>query len=206
MEKRKIILVGGGGHCKSCIDVIEREDKFTIAGILDKESLTGEKILGYPILGSDQLIEEFANENYCFLITVGQIKSSAIREKIYKTIKKVGGELPVVISPHAIVSKSATLEEGTIVMHSAIVNAAATIGKCCILNTGSLVEHDCKIGNFCHISTTSTINGSVVIGDSCFVGSKAVINNNLNIKGSVIVPSGSRVAVNIDAIGVFKNT
>lgn len=205
MEKRKIILVGGGGHCKSCIDVIEREDKFVIAGILDKESLTGEKILGYPILGSDELIAKFAKENYCFLITVGQIKSSVIREKIYKSIKKAGGELPVVISPHAVVSKYATLQEGTIVMHNAIVNAATTIGKCCILNSASLVEHDCEIGDFCHISTTATINGSVVIGDSCFIGSKAVINNNLKITSSVIVPSGSRVAVSIDTVGIYKN-
>ena len=206
MEKRKIILVGGGGHCKSCIDVIERENKFLIAGILDKESLTGEKILGYPILGSDELIEKLAKENYCFLITVGQIKSPAIRKKIYKTIKKVGGELPVIISPHAIISKYSTLQEGTIVMHNAIVNVATTIGKCCILNSASLVEHDCEIGDFCHISTNTTVNGSVVIGDSCFIGSKVVINNNLNIIGSVIVPSGSRVAVSIDTVGVFKNT
>ena len=35
--KRKIpILIGGGGHCKSVIDVIEQEAKFEIAGIVDK--------------------------------------------------------------------------------------------------------------------------------------------------------------------------
>ena len=33
--KPKLILLGAGGHCKSCIDVIETEGKFTIAGILD---------------------------------------------------------------------------------------------------------------------------------------------------------------------------
>ena len=36
--KKNIILIGGGGHCKSCIDVIEAEDKFEIAGIVDNDT------------------------------------------------------------------------------------------------------------------------------------------------------------------------
>lgn len=204
MEKRKIILVGGGGHCKSCIDVIEKENKFLIAGILDKEDLIGESILGYPILGSDELIEELANKGYNFLITVGQIKSSIVREHIYKSIKKAGGQLPVIISPNAVVSKHANIEEGTIIMHNAMVNAAAKIGKCCILNSASLIEHDCVVGDFCHISTAAIINGSVSIGDSCFIGSNAVINNNINIINDVIIPSGRRVSDNIEEAGIFN--
>jgi hypothetical protein len=47
--KPKIILVGGGGHCHSCIDVIEQEGKFEIAGIVDAIK-GGEKVLGYPVL------------------------------------------------------------------------------------------------------------------------------------------------------------
>ena len=35
MSKNNLILIGGGGHCKSCIDVIEQENKFNITGILD---------------------------------------------------------------------------------------------------------------------------------------------------------------------------
>lgn len=204
MEKRKIILVGGGGHCKACIDVLETENKFSIAGILDKASLIGKTILGYPIIGTDELIEKLAKENYCFLITIGQIKTTEIREYIYKTIKKFGGELPVIISPNAVVSKYASLQEGSIVMHNSIINAATSIGNCCILNSASLIEHDCKIGDFCHISTASTINGSVSIGDNCFIGSNAVVNNNLKIVSSVIVPSGSRVSKDIEKAGVFR--
>jgi sugar O-acyltransferase (sialic acid O-acetyltransferase NeuD family) len=204
MEKRKIILVGGGGHCKSCIDVIEKENRFLIAGILDKPHLIGETILGYPVIGSDELIEKLAKEDYCFLITVGQIKSTVIREKIYSIIKKADGQLPVIISPHAIVSKYADIQEGTIIMHNSLVNASAKIGKCCILNSASLIEHECEIGDFCHIATDTTINGAVSIGDYCFIGSKTVVNNNLKISSSVIVPSGSRISDDIDKAGVFK--
>ena len=30
MNKKQIILIGAGGHCKSCIDVLESENKFEI--------------------------------------------------------------------------------------------------------------------------------------------------------------------------------
>ena len=35
--KELILIGGGGGHCRSCIDVIEQEQKFKIAGIIDKK-------------------------------------------------------------------------------------------------------------------------------------------------------------------------
>ena len=42
---KKIVLIGGGGHCKSVIDVIEQEGQFTIVGIVDNAELLGSKIL-----------------------------------------------------------------------------------------------------------------------------------------------------------------
>ena len=203
MEKEKIILIGGGGHCKSCIDVIEKEDKYTISGILEKTDKPNEDILGYPILGTDDMIEGLAAEGYLFLITVGQIKSPLIREKIFQRVKSANGKLPVIISPFASVSRHAQIAEGTIVMHHVLVNADAKVGSCCILNSGCLIEHDSTIGDFCHISTSAVVNGTVTIGNKCFIGSKSLINNNLTICDSVIVPSGSKTTLNITKPGIF---
>ena len=47
---KKIILVGGGGHCKSVIDVIEQENKFKISGIVDQHKFLGSKILDIKLL------------------------------------------------------------------------------------------------------------------------------------------------------------
>ena len=41
MNKKQIILIGGGGHCKSCIDVIESTNEFSIAGIVDTKDKIG---------------------------------------------------------------------------------------------------------------------------------------------------------------------
>ena len=49
-----IVLIGGGGHCASCIDIIEQEAKFQIAGIIDIPDKLGTTLLGYPVIGSDE--------------------------------------------------------------------------------------------------------------------------------------------------------
>ncbi|HPJ68334.1 MAG TPA: acetyltransferase [Desulfobacteraceae bacterium] len=201
--KEPIVLIGGGGHCKSCIDVIEQGEEYQIVGILDAPEKVGERILGYEIIGTDDdfiiLLKTINN----YLITVGQIKSAAKRAKLYSMVKNGGGSLPAIISPNAYVSKSATIGEGTIIMHKAIINAEANIGVNCIINSGALVEHEAIVGDFCHISTGAIINGQTKVGDRCFVGSNAVLTNNISISDEVIISAGSRVLTDLNTPGTY---
>ena len=171
---QKLILLGGGGHCKSCIDVIEQEGKYEIAGILDNEEFLGQKILSYEYIGTDDDIGKFAKKGYLFLITVGQIKTVSIRKKIFSLLKENSAQMATVVSPRAYVSKYAKLGQGTIIMHDALVNASATVGENCIINTKALIEHDAIIEDFCHISTSAVINGGVRVKEGTFFGSNAV--------------------------------
>ena len=141
--KPKLILIGGGGHCASCIDVIEQEDKFEIAGIVDKDTASG-SLLGYPILGSDDKLTELRSSYDYALITIGQIKSPTIRVGLFELAKSLGYFLPKVVSPRAYVSKHALIGEGTIIMHDALINSRVTIGRNCIINTKALVENDAR--------------------------------------------------------------
>ena len=188
--KEKIILVGGGGHCKSCIDVIEQEEKFEIIGIVDVNDKIGEDVLNYKIIGDDDDLPYLVNEYNNFIITIGQLRSPELRIKIFNTINKLGGKLPVIISPYAYVSKHSKVNEGTIIMHYAIVNAAAEIGKNCIINSNALIEHDALIGDHCHISTASVVNGGVKIGNGTFYGSGAVS------KQYIFIPENSFIKAN----------
>ena len=203
MSKQPIIIVGGGGHCISCIDIIEETDLYEIVGILDQPEKMGFSVLGYPVIGTDDDIPSLISECPNFLITVGQIKSSRTRQNIFEKIKDAGGQLPVIISPTARVSRYATIAEGTIVMHQALVNAGASIGKACIINSKALIEHEATVGDFCHISTAACINGQVNIGDSCFIGSNTVVGNNLSIVDNSIVAAGSQVLQNLAKSGIY---
>ncbi len=169
--KSKIILLGGGGHCKSCIDVIEQQGKYEIAGILDLPEKIGLKILKYQITGTDEQIALFAKKVKNFLITVGQIGTGELRKRLFEKLKKQEVKLPSIISPYAYVSPYAKVGEGTIIMHDVIVNAGAVIGNNCILNSRSLVEYDAVVQDHCHISTGSIVNAGVTIGNNSFLGS-----------------------------------
>lgn len=174
MEKQRIILIGAGGHCKSCIEVIEQEGSLLIVGIVDVEDKVGQNILGYPIIGTDDDIEELKNKTDGFLITIGQIGEPKVRKVLYKHLKTIGAKIFTVIAKSAIVSNHSEIGEGTIVLNGAIVNADAKIGANCIINTRSIIEHDVVIGEHCHVSTGAIINGGASLGNDSFYGSSAV--------------------------------
>ena len=171
--KPKLLLIGGGGHCASCIDVIEQEGKFEIAGIIDK-GIAGGSLLGYPVQGNDDNLLELRSSFDYVLITIGQIKSPSIRIKLFELAKSHGYILPTVVSPRAYVSKHALIGEGTIIMHDVLVNSRAAIGRNCIINTKALVEHDAVIGDNCHVSTAAVINGGTIVRNGTFIGSNTV--------------------------------
>ncbi|MFW2591745.1 NeuD/PglB/VioB family sugar acetyltransferase [Aliarcobacter butzleri] len=189
--KEKIVLIGGGGHCHSVIDVIEQENKYEIIGIVDTKENIGKKVLNYEIIACDDDLETIFLSCKNALITVGQIESNKIRVKIYNNLKQIGFNLPVIISPLAYVSNHSSIEEGTIIMHHALVNANAKIGKNCIINTKALIEHDCVIGDNCHISTASVLNGGVRVKENSFFGSNATSKQSIEIDG--FIKAGSLV-------------
>ncbi|MEI6080150.1 MAG: acetyltransferase [bacterium] len=203
MKKNKIILVGGGGHCKSCIDVIEMQGKYEIAGIVDVKDKVGQKVMGYPVIGSDDELSSLLKDCKDFLITIGQIKSPELRIKKFNELKKMGASFPVIISPLSHVSKTAKIDEGTIVMHGTIVNAEAKIGKNCIINTTSMIEHEAVVGDNTHIATGSLVNGQCEVGDRVFLGSGAVLANNVKIGSDIIIGAGSVVVTSISEGGTY---
>jgi len=183
--KHKILLIGGGGHCRSVIDAIELENKFTIAGIIDKKELIGSKVLDYEIIGCDDDLEELHKTYKYAFVTVGHIKSNSLRVKLFNKLKSIGYILPVIISPLAYVSKYAFIDEATIIHHQALLNTNAKIGKNCIINSKALIEHDTIVEDNCHISTSTIINGGVIVKENSFVGSGAIVKEYIKIDGFI---------------------
>lgn len=200
--KRPLILIGGGGHCKSVIEVAESAG-YEIKGILDMPVEVGKEVLpGHKVIGTDDEIPQYVEE--CdFVITVGFIKNPALRIKLYNKVKAAGGRLATIIASTAHVSKYAELGEGTVIMHHAFVNAGAKIGDNCIINTFVNIEHDAEVGNQCHISTGTMVNGECKIGENCFIGSQSVCANCIEIASDIIVGAGSVVRKSIRMKGIY---
>lgn len=192
-NKIDLILIGAGGHARSCIDVIEQTNQFNIIGLIGLFEEIGKEVLGYDVLGSEMDLHKYAN--CAAFLGVGGIKNLVKRAELYEYIVSLGFNFPAIISPKAHVSKKASIGSGSIVMSGAIVNAGARIGCNCIINTGAIVEHDVEINNHCHISTGAILNGFVTVGARTFIGSGSVVREGVAITQSSFVKMGQIVKI-----------
>ncbi len=196
MSKQDIILIGAGGHAHSCIDVIEQQGKYHIAGLVGMPHEMRGKHLGYEVIATDDDLPQLAKEYGYALISLGQILSPGSRIRLYQQAISLGFQLPVIVAPTAYVSHHATLGAGAIVMHGAIVNAGVRVGDNCIINNRSLLEHDATVEDHCHISTGVILNGGVTIGAGSFVGSGTVMKEGVIIGKDCVIGMGLSVRHN----------
>lgn len=194
---KKLLLIGGGGHCHSVLDVIRLAGEYEPVGVLDKADKVGQSVSGVSVVGTDIDLAKHIDAVDDCLITVGQLGAPGIREKLFDQVVSLGGSLATIISPRAYVASSANLGAGTVVLHDALVNAHARVGENVILNTKSLVEHDAKVGSHVHIATGATVNGHAEIADRCFIGSRAVIFQECQIGENSIIGGGQVVRKNM---------
>ena len=197
MIKHSIILIGAGGHARSCIDVIEQQGKYQIAGLIGMPYEVDTKHLGYAVIGTDNDLPELAKAYQYALITVGQIQTAEHRIRLFQQAIQLGFQLPIIIAPTAYVSRHATLGDGSIVMHGSIVNSGVIVGNNCIINTRALIEHDATVEDHCHISTGAILNGDVTVGTGSFIGSGSVIKQGIVIEKSCLVGMGLTVRHNL---------
>lgn len=202
--KENLILIGGGGHCRSCIDVIEMDGRFTIRGIIDEKPTEDLMLTDYPLLGREEDLPSLMRSCRNFFITIGQIKSPEPRIRLFTHLKQLDVVFPIIISPLAHVSRQAVLGEGTIIMHHAIVNAYASVGRNCIINTKALIEHDVVVEDHCHISTAAIVNGAAKVEGHSFIGSNAVIREGVVVGEASIVGAGMTVSHNVDRQAIVR--
>lgn len=201
MNRKSLILVGGGGHCKSVIEAAESAG-YSIKGILDLPQYFGNKVLGYEVIGNDNDISKYI-EDCDFVVTLGFMKNPNNRIQLHNLIEQAGGRFATIVASTANVSKYATIGEGSVVLHQANINAGAVVGKSVIINSCANIEHDVQIGDFCHISTGAMVNGNSIINRATFVGSQSIISNGLSISNNCIIGAGSFVNKNITVSGLY---
>jgi sugar O-acyltransferase (sialic acid O-acetyltransferase NeuD family) len=193
MKYSEVVLLGGGGHSRACIDVFESQNKYQIGGLVDNRLGLKGGLLGYSCLGTDDDLPSIATQYELAFVAVGHVKISELRRSLFHRLLQLGFKFPTVVAPTAYVSPHARIGAGSIVMHGAIVNAGAIIGDNCIVNSRALVEHDAKVADHCHISTGAILNGDVSVGEGSFIGSGSTVREGLAIGRNVLVGMASSV-------------
>lgn len=196
MEHRKILLIGGGGHCRSVLDCIYRLNRYDTFGIVEREGENG--LSSVPVVGTDADLPVLYNNGWReAVVTLGSIGNSERRRSLFDLLQEIGFTLPVIADPSAVISADTWIEEGTFVGKSAVINAGTHVGRCAIINTGAIIEHECKIGDFAHISPGAILCGSVNVEENSYIGAGAVVRQQIQIGHNVLVGAGSVIIRNV---------
>ena len=190
---KPVLLIGCGGHARSLIDLIETTGKWSIYGLVGLPEEIGNNVLGYPVVGCDEDLITLRNICSSAVLALGQMPNPEPRKNLASRLEALAFHTPILISPHAVVSRHAQIDLGTTIGHGAIVNAAVEVGKYCIINSFALLEHDVRIEDHCHISTGALVNGNVQIGTESFVGSGSMIREGINLPPRSVIGAGKRV-------------
>ena len=198
MMKRKLLLIGGGGHCKSILDALYRCDDYEEIGIVERDSHAGSKILETYIVGTDDDLPDLFQKGYTdAFVSVGSVGDSSLRHKLYQKISDIGFHIPNIIDPTAGIGAGCHLEAGVFVGKRAIVNADTVIEKAGIINTGAVIEHDCRIGAFAHVAPGAVVCGNVSIGGDSHIGANATVIQGVRIGEGVTIGAGSVVVKSV---------
>lgn len=184
-------LYGASGHAKVIIDILEASG-VQVEGLID-DNPNIDQLQGYPVRHT------FTGESP-FIISIGNNK---IRKQVAERLQASYGKA---IHPSAILSPTAKIGDGTVVMQGAIIQADAKVGKHCIINTGASVDHECVIGDYVHVSPHATLCGNVHIGEGSWIGAGTTVIPNLSIGKWCIIGAGSVITEDIpDHVLAFGN-
>lgn len=195
--ENKILLLGAGGHFKSVVDTLVKIGSYSVIGYIEKE-MCCEPINNVQCVGTDDDLEKLHDEGWTdAFITVGSVGDVKIRKKLYRKIKEIGFQIPVIIDETAVISPLAVIGEGTFIGKNVVINAETKIGINSIINSSSVVEHECIIGDFCHISSNSTLCGNCFVDNYSHIGAGSVIKQGTKIGSNVLIGIGSVVTKDI---------
>lgn len=193
MEIKNVAIIGGGGHSKVIIDIINtinRQNKnlYKIIGYYDDNEKSN--LYNIEYLGKINKIKNEKSNKY-FMIAIG---NCSVRKMIYNTYDKI--QYITLIHPTSIISKTSVIKEGTVICAGVIIQTEVKIGKCCIINTNSNIDHESIISDFVNINPSATLCGNVSIGETTMVGANATIIEKIKIGKYNIIGAGSVIIHN----------
>lgn len=191
-----ITIYGCGGHARSIISTIKRDEKDKKILIVDENASANEVIMG---CATTNIVSADREEDY--IIAVG---NNSKRRQMYEKLNLLQGKKCVsIISERAIVGQEVEIGEGTFVAPNAYIGPQVHIGINSIVNTGSILEHEVTVGDFSHIAPGTVVCGRTHIGDNVFVGAGSTIIDSISICDNAIIGAGSLVIDNVSCPGVY---
>lgn len=195
---RMVVLLGGGGHARECVECIEGAELLRIYGIIDTRSAPGSEIAGYSVLGSNEVVDELLASGLRNLVLAYGISGDhAARGRHFRELAAKGCQFPAIIHPRASVNRHAVIGEGVQIMAGAVVGSQAGIGDVCIVNSNAVVSHDCVLGENVHVAPGAILAGGVRVGANTVIGMGATVYMRVRIGERVVVYNGANIFADV---------
>ena len=193
-------LLGAGGHGKVIKDILNANGVKVQAFVDDNPDVN--ECGGRPVLHDATGLSPM-------IVSIGvNCIRKAVVEKLVENARVNGStiEFATAVHPLAVVSPSAKIGDGSVVMAGAVINADAVIGKHCIVNTGATVDHECVIGDYCHIAPGVNISGGTHVGEGTWIGVGSCVIQGIKIGKNCMIGAGSIVVRDIpDNVVAYGN-
>lgn len=196
MSEKSILIAGASGHGLVCAEIACLMGYGKVEFVDDDPCAAAR--FPWPVVGSVASARP-ADYDACFVA----IGSSSARARIQGVIEGMGGRVTVLCHPSAVVSQTAEIGMGSVLMAGAVVNAYARVGEGCIVNTCASVDHECTVGNWCHVAVGAHLAGSVVLGQSTWVGAGAIVSNDISVCAGCMIGAGAVVVGDINVPGTY---
>lgn len=185
---RRIVIVGSSGHARVVADLVEREGRYKIVGLLDKHRQLGEQTSGYQVLGREEDLPALvgARDVRGVIVAIGD---NFVRAAVSSRIRELCPDLKFVsaIHPMACVAREVVIGDGTVIVGGAVVNPCARIGVSCIINTCASLDHDSTMGDYASLAPHASVGGNCTVREYAAIGiGAAVIHGRLVGEHSVI--------------------
>jgi UDP-perosamine 4-acetyltransferase len=187
-----MVIAGAGGHAAVLIEAVRSQGIWQVAALTDPTARN--ELLGVPIVGGDDMLPELRERGIAAaLVGVGSVGDATTRVRLFKRLGEMGFELPVVQHARSVVSPSAELSAGSVVLAGSVINTRAQIGHNVIVNTAAVVEHDCVVGDHVHLAPRSVLGGGVEVAAAAHVGMGAVVLEGRKVGAGSLVGAGAVV-------------
>lgn len=202
---KSILILGGQGGAKMCIDAIRSKNEYEIIGIVDPELKVGDLVLDVPILGGENLLKYFIEKGVDkIVVSFSSLKNLSFRLKKIEMLKSIGFRFPNIFHSGANIEPSCTFGEGNIILASSIIGSCCEIGNFNYINTGAIICHDAIVGDNNHFAPNSVIAGRVKVMNNNLFGINVSTFYDITIGSNVIINNGVSVNNNIDDFVILK--
>jgi UDP-perosamine 4-acetyltransferase len=197
----KAVGLGAGGHAKVVLEALAADSSIEVVGLVDANpQMTGRAVSGVAVLGGDDLLPSLQRNGVeCFVMCVGSRAETTARQRLYERAVGCGLRPLSVIHRHALISPSAVMGAGAVVLAGAIVGVEAVLGENVLINTGAIVDHDVRLGDHVHVATGARLAGAVTIERGAHIGVGATIRQGLRIGANSVVGAGAVVVDDVPA-------